>query len=165
MRVEEVIAEFELIKDAEVRRKAISVWEEALAERRLGAEVLEKTAFCADVSAEKVSLAAHIRGVARTAAHLAETYRDLYGLEIDGDALVAAALIHDVGKMDEAEDARLEHSLSSALRAHRAGLPTTTVHAIAFHSESCADKRACVEAELLHFADFAHYRPLLAAKS
>ena len=161
MRFDEVVPEVALIEDERIRRAVVKVWESALAEAGLDASALREMPFCADVPPGQVSLAAHISAVTRTAAHLADLYREVYGVSVERDALLAAALLHDVGKLDERRDPRLEHSLSGVLRANAAGLPTPTLHAIAFHSEAAAEKRRCVEAELLYFADFVHYRPLL----
>ena len=157
----DLVEELALIEDAGIRQKVAAVWDAALSEHNINAEELHKLPFCDEVPVGRVSLLTHLRAVARTAAHLADIYTDTYGVAVDKDALVAAALLHDVGKLDERKNALLEHSLSSVLRAAREGLPDKVLHAIAFHSESAAAKRRCAEAELLYFADFAHYRPLL----
>jgi len=160
----DLVPELNLIKSKEMREKVAAVWDAALTEHGLKADSLAEMPFCDDIPPDRVSLLTHLRAVASTAAHLAEAYSSRYGLCVDGDALVAAALLHDVGKLDERKNRLLEHSLSSALRAHKAGLPENVLHAIAFHSEATAAKRRSVEAELLYFADFVHYRPLLLEK-
>ncbi|MCX7703138.1 MAG: HD domain-containing protein [Planctomycetota bacterium] len=161
MKITELIKEFGLIEEEDLRERCISVWERALKEHRIKAEDLKKNSFCSDVPFDVVNLVAHIRAVAQTAAHLADTYEHLYGVKVKKDVLLAGALLHDVGKLDERENPLLEHSLSSVLRAKDAGIKEDVLHTIAFHSETSAAKRRSVEAELLYFADFVHYRPLL----
>jgi len=161
LRFADLVEELALIDNADIRRKVAAVWDTALSEHNIEAEELRKLPFCDEVPVKRASLLTHLRAVARTAAHIADLYEEAYGVAVDKDALVAAALLHDVGKLDERKEALLEHSLSSVLRAAKAGLPDKVLHAIAFHSESAAPKRRCTEAELLYFADFAHYRPLL----
>jgi len=162
--IAELIEEFDLIEDEELRRRCVSVWDRALSEHGLAPSALENMPFCSDVPSDVVSMASHIRAVARTAAHLADLFEELYGIRIERDVLVAAALLHDVGKLDEGKEPILEHSLSSVLRAKDAGVGDGVLHAIAFHSEAGASKRRSIEAELLYFADFVHYRPLLVGK-
>lgn len=152
-----------MIENEELRRKCVSVWKTALREHGLKEAALLKMGFAFGVSRKTVNLVNHIRAVAQTAAHLAEVYNKIYKIKVNRDTLLAGALLHDVGKLDEKKNPLLEHSLSSVLRAKDGGISEDVLHIIAFHSEATAGKRQSIEAELLYFADFAHYKPLLKA--
>jgi putative nucleotidyltransferase with HDIG domain len=94
----------------------------------------------------EVSTVEHVRGVARIARQTAELQRDFHGADPDVDVVLAAALLHDVGKCYEyvafVDDDRLldpspeyvsedvPHSLSGYALAHEVGCPLAVQRAI-----------------------------------
>ena len=95
---------------------------------------------------DEVSTVEHVHGVATIAVELAAQQRSLHGADPDLDAVLAAALLHDVGKCYEYteyvdEDLLLDpdptyagdvipHSLSSYALAHEVGCPISVQRAI-----------------------------------
>ena len=95
---------------------------------------------------DEVSTVEHVHGVATIAVELAAQQRTLHGADPDLDAVLAAALLHDVGKCYEytvyVDDGRLldpdptyagdviPHSLSSYALAHEVGCPISVQRAI-----------------------------------
>lgn len=94
---------------------------------------------------DEVTTVEHVAGVAEIAAAAAELQRELHGADPDIDVVVAAALLHDVGKCyeyvayadDDAvdpdptyADPAIPHSLSSYALAHEVGAPIAVQRAI-----------------------------------
>lgn len=74
-----------------------------------------------------------------------EKYYRRHGVPFDRDTVIAGALLHDIGKLTEAEyhqgalrhrpgSELMRHPLSGALIASKAGLPDPIIHLIAVHS-------------------------------
>ncbi|PSP46996.1 phosphohydrolase [Halobacteriales archaeon QH_6_66_25] len=117
----------------------------------------------------EVSNVEHVRGVTRIALDAARQQRDFHGADPDIDTIVAAALLHDVGKcyeyVDHVDDDILDdpdgtyaseevpHSLSGYALAHEVGCPLSVQRAIP-HFLGEVPKRT-LEAELLKSANSA----------
>ncbi|MHC1559168.1 HD domain-containing protein [Actinomycetospora sp. C-140] len=113
------------------------------------------------------TLAVHSRSVARIAAGMAETVRELHGVTVDRDATLAIALLHDVCKLHEFEPApeggcrfsttgRLyQHGFLGAHWMLEAGLDEELVHAVIAHTPHSSVVPRTQEAVLVHYADFA----------
>lgn len=90
----------------------------------------------------EVSTVEHIRGVTEIALASADRQREIHGADPDTDVLIAACLLHDVGKCYEYADPEddsademyvadvIPHSLSSYAIAHEVGCPIAVKRAI-----------------------------------
>jgi putative nucleotidyltransferase with HDIG domain len=168
-----VVPEFDLIEDKELREKALQVWAGELEKYGYGADDLEQMPFTTLIKDNPVSLAAHMRSLARQAAACVGLMGEDYGagLVIDRDVLIAAVLLHDIGKVGGTEKVEgkfkesmreklLHHSFSGAGILMAAGMPDEVVHAVALHSKDGEGRRQTPEAVLLHHIDFMNYEAL-----
>ena len=145
------------IKDAELREKVIKTW--VMAMERGGWKDLKGIPYTLVVETNR-EFTEHTRMVTKTAMGAAKARGDL-----DMDYVIAAALLHDVGKLLEftVKDGKvvksdygklIRHPVSGAILASEVGLPDEIVHAIVAHSkEGDAVKRTPL-AVLIHHCDF-----------
>jgi putative nucleotidyltransferase with HDIG domain len=116
----------------------------------------------------EVDTVEHVRGVARIAATSASEQQEFHGADPDLDVILAACLLHDVGKCYEYVDyvdedlvdpdpqyaaEEIPHSLSSYALAHEVGCPLAVQRAIP-HFLGEVPKRT-LEAELVKSANSA----------
>jgi putative nucleotidyltransferase with HDIG domain len=171
--VMEVIPEFALIEDGELRAKCLQVWAGELEKYGYSATDLASIPFTALVRDNPISLAAHMRSLAKQCSACADLMNEDYdgAISIDKDVLIAAALMHDVGKIGGMEkvggkftesrrEKLLHHSFSGVGILMSAGFPDDVVHAVALHSKDGEGRRKTAEAVLLHHLDFMNYEPL-----
>ena len=156
-RILEAFPEIMEIQDEELREKVIQVWDMAM--QRGGWDELRGIPYTLVIETDR-EFVDHTRMVTRTAIGAAKARGDL-----DMDMVIAAALLHDVGKLLEftVKDGKvvksdygrmIRHPVSGAILASEAGLPDEVVHAIIAHSkEGDAVKRTPL-AVLIHHADF-----------
>ena len=132
--------------------------------------------FTTLIEGNPVTLAVHMGTLAKQSAACADLINGDYGaeLKIDKDVLIAAALLHDIGKVGGMEKAGgeggrfvesrreklLHHSFSGVGILMAAGLPDEVVHAVAVHSKDGEGRRETPEAVLLHHIDFMNYEAL-----
>jgi putative nucleotidyltransferase with HDIG domain len=168
-----IVPEFGLIEDKELREKSLQVWASELEKYGYSAGDLEKMPFTTLIENNPVSLAVHMRSLARQCAACADMMKEDYGadIELDRDVLIAAALLHDIGKVGGTEkvgdgfrqssrEELLHHSFSGVGILMAAGLPDKLVHAVAVHSKDGEGRRRTPEAVLLHHVDFMNYEAL-----
>ncbi len=164
------IPEFEEIEDAELRRKALAVWEEALTGKGWDVDLLMRMPFTLLVKDVPISFIEHVRTVCQMCMRMEETLRLSYGdrVTINRDYLIAGALLADVGKIWEYDvvDGKLVMSRhGSYLRdpftgvglAFKHGLPDEVMHIIAVHSKEGDDFKRSPEAIIFHHADFTDF--------
>jgi putative nucleotidyltransferase with HDIG domain len=169
----DVIPEFGLIEDGELRAKCLQVWADELSKYGHGALDLENMPFTTLVPDNPVSLAAHMRSLAKQCSACADIMNADYNgaISVNKDVLVAGALLHDVGKIGGMEkvggkftesrrERLLHHSFSGVGILMSAGFPDEIVHAVALHSRDGEGRRKTAEAVLLHHLDFMNYEPL-----
>ncbi|UCF09716.1 MAG: HD domain-containing protein, partial [Candidatus Bipolaricaulota bacterium] len=102
-----LLPEIEWITDAELKEKVVATWEDGLERGGWTVADVDRMPF---TLAKKVSLtfAQHVRSVTRICAAVTDTFDDLYGgvdLKLDRDLILAGALLHDIGKLLEMEEA------------------------------------------------------------
>ena len=99
----ELIPELGLIKGQDLRKRVISVWDEAMEIGGWTINDLRQIPYTLLVKSVDVSFIEHVRTVCRLCIAmenvLQEAYGDRYG--IDKDILIAGALLADVGKLIE----------------------------------------------------------------
>lgn len=172
-----VVPEFALIEDEGLREKSLRVWASELAKHGFSASDLEQMPFTTLIADNPISLAAHMRSLAKQCAACADLINEDYNgaLAVDRDILIAAALLHDVGKiggmekvagrfLESRREKLLHHSFSGVGILMAADLPDEVVHAVALHSTDGDGRRATAEAVLLHHIDFMNYEPLTLRK-
>ncbi len=165
-----VVPEFELIADKELRNQALQVWADELDKYGYCAGDLGRMPFTTLIEDNPVTLAAHMGTLARQCAACADLINADYGAEfqLNRDVLIAAALLHDAGKVGGTEEIGgkfresgrerlLHHSFSGVGILMAAGLPDEVVHAVAVHSKDGEGRRETPEAVLLHHIDFMNY--------
>ena len=161
--VEVAFPELDEIDSDSLREQVIEAW--VLALERGGWRDIEDVPYAWNI--HEVSNVEHIRGVTRIALDAARQQRDFHGADPDIDTIVAAALLHDVGKcyeyVDHVDDDILDdpdgtyaseevpHSLSGYALAHEVGCPLSVQRAIP-HFLGEVPKRT-LEAELVKSAN------------
>jgi putative nucleotidyltransferase with HDIG domain len=163
--VEDAFPELDEIDSDSLREQVIEAW--VLALERGGWRDIEDVPYAWNI--HEVSNVEHVRGVTRIAVESAREQRDFHGADPDVDTVVAAALLHDVGKcyeyVDHVDDDLLDdpdetyaseeipHSLSGYALAHEVGCPLSVQRAIP-HFLGEVPKRT-LEAELVKSANSA----------
>ncbi len=174
-RLLELIPEFDLIKNAELREKCLGTWEAAMEESGWTPDTLNGMPFTLLINPCPVSFIGHVRAVTRTAIRSAEVFGEMYGdlLPVNMDLLIAGGLLHDIGKLLEYENRDdgmtvqtyegklLRHPFSGMQLAARFGLPPEVQHMIATHAGEGDRGKRTTEATILNHADFMNFHSLL----
>jgi putative nucleotidyltransferase with HDIG domain len=167
----ELIPEFDEIRDAELRAKVLAVWEEGMELGGWTAEALAEIPFTLLAEDVDVTFIEHVRTVCRLCIGTEQVLVDAYGerVQIDHDALVAGALLADVGKLMEyrreadgetvfAEMYRyLRHPFTGVALAYKHGIPESVLHIIATHSWEGDKFKRQPESIIFHHADFTDF--------
>jgi len=168
-----ILPEIEWIGDADLREKVIATWIDGL-ER--GGWTPEDVARMPFTLAKKVSasFAQHVRSVTRVCAAVSDIFDEIYGgvdLKLDRDMLLAGALLHDVGKLVEMEEANgafrktaagklVRHAFSGVALADAHDVPAAVQHIIGTHSKEGDPFKRIPESIICHFADFMNFDPI-----
>jgi putative nucleotidyltransferase with HDIG domain len=163
----ELIPEFNLIEDAELREKCIKTWKVAMQRGGWKAADLPKMAQSLQIRDAPTDFVEHTRAVTLICAGVTGVFETVYGErnQLDRDQLLAGALLHDVGKLLEytLEDgqtvlsdfgSKIRHPFSGVALALEHGLPTEVLHMIAAHAKEGDLMQRSKEAVVLHHADF-----------
>ena len=140
--VRDAFPELDLIESDDLREKVVEAWVRAL--QRGGWQDIADIPYAWNI--HDVSNVEHVRGVTKIAVESAAVQREFHGAEPDLDVVLAACLLHDVGKcyeyVDHVEDELVDpdrenyateeipHSLSGYALAHEVGCPITVQRAI-----------------------------------
>lgn len=140
--VREAFPELDRIESDDLRERVVEAW--ALGLDRGGWRRIEDIPYAWNI--HEVANVEHVRGVARIALAAADEQREFHGADPDEDVILAASLLHDVGKCYEypafVDDDRLDdpdptyvseevpHSLSGYALAHEVGCPLAVQRAI-----------------------------------
>ncbi len=165
--------EINQIRDRDLKRKVISVWEEAIEQGGWKMRDLKKIPFTLLIPDCKINLIEHTRAVTHTAVEAAKVILKFYGkkVTIDFDLLLAGAVLHDVGKLLEYvshggkitkgdRGKFLRHPFSGASLAYKQGLPDEVTHMIATHAREGDEGFRSVEAMIIHYADYINFESL-----
>lgn len=177
--VRESLPELERIKDAELREKVVDAWALALSQTEFKRiEDVPPEGNPGDWILQRGTQADHVRAVARMAVALADQLEDVFGsIGVNRDILMAAGLVHDVGKpyeMDPSNQKRwrtspaaagyppLRHPAYGAHIALTVGLPEAVVHCAGCHSLGSEGQFvvAGLENMLVQYADTCCWRVL-----
>lgn len=140
--VKQAFPELDYISSDDLRSKVIEAW--TLALDRGGWRDITDIPYAWNI--HEVTNVRHVRGVTRIARESAIEQQEFHGADPDLDVIVAATLLHDVGKcyeyVDFVEDEKLldpdpryateeiPHSLSGYALAHEVGCPLAVQRAI-----------------------------------
>jgi putative nucleotidyltransferase with HDIG domain len=165
--------EINQIKDEDLKKKVISVWEEAIKLGGWKGDDLEKIPFTLLIPDCKTNLVEHTRAVTHTALEVAKIILKFYALQvkINFDLLLAGGILHDVGKLLEYASLEgkitkskrgklLRHPFSGASLAYKYGLPDEVIHMIATHAKEGDGGYRSVEAMIIHYSDFINFESL-----
>ena len=162
--VRDAFPELDALSDEELREQVAEAW--VLGLDRGGWRDVHDVPYAWNI--HEVSNVEHTRGVTEIAVESAAVQRERHGADVDTDALVAACLLHDVGKtyeyVDHVDDdlidpdptytgAVIPHSLSGYALAHEVGCPLAVQRAIPHFIGEIPDRT--LEAELVASANAA----------
>ena len=164
--------ELEWIQDEELRGKVETTWVEAFALSPLTPEDLDRIPFTLLIPDCPASFMEHKRCVVHISRRAAEAMKEHLGkaLPIDMDAVIAGAILADVGKLLEYEkvdgkavqSARgksLRHPFTGVHLAMSCGVPDAVCHIVAAHATEGDLVKRSTEAFIVHHADFMSYLP------
>jgi len=166
-----------LIRSETTRSQTVATWVEAA---RLGGwesvDELRAMPFTLLTRTYGISIIEHTIAVTKGALALADAQAHAYAnmpYKVNRDRLIAGGLLHDVGKLLEAEkDGQggfrksakgmlARHPISGAILAAKCGLPDDIVNTIACHAKEGEGAPKVLETVLIHQADFATFDPLV----
>ena len=166
-RLLDLIPEFELIGDRELREKAVQVWEDAVADGGWTIEAIEKMPFSVHVENCNITFVEHVRTVCKMCVAVAQVLEESYGerTRLNMDNLVAGALLADVGKLIEYAEQdgqivqsergrQLRHPFVGVAMSHFRDIPTEVQHIIATHSKEGEMMVRSTESVIFHHAYF-----------
>ncbi len=173
----ELIPEFELIQDGELKEKVLRVWEKALKLRGMQPEDMLRMPFTLLIKPCPANFVEHTRGVVQVAYQSAQGLQKIYSerMPIHMDYLLAGALLHDVGKILEYiekdgefvkshEGKYVRHPFSGVGLAFDEGIPQEVLHIIAVHAGEGDGRWRSTEGIIVHHADFINFEPLHGGK-
>ncbi|KPL02919.1 MAG: hypothetical protein AMJ73_08025 [candidate division Zixibacteria bacterium SM1_73] len=165
--------EIDQIKDEDLKKKVICVWEEAITQGGWMVKDLDKIPFTLLIPDCKTNLIEHTRAVTHTAMEAAKVILKFYKeqVTIDLDLLLAGGILHDVGKLLEYAPVEgkitksrrgrlIRHPFSGASLAYKHGLPDEVIHMIATHAREGDGGFRSVEAVIIHYADYINFESL-----
>ena len=164
--------EIQWIKDAGLREQVTKTWEKALERSPLTPDDLNRIPFTLLVPNCPTNFMEHKRCVVHIARKAAESMTEFMGkaLSIDHDTVIAGAILADVGKLLEYENAEgktrqsrrgemLRHPFIGVALAMECGVPDSVCHIIAAHAAEGDLVKRTTEAYIVHHADFMAFLP------
>ncbi len=159
----DIFPQINQINDSELKRVVIESWSEYLDE--YGCEAIMKLPFSGFAS--DATLVDHISSVAEIAMNMADVFAKKLTVKINKDLLMAAVLLHDLGKAYEYEfvdgawrktdiGKKFMHGFWGTYRSLGNGASVELAHLIATHTPISPVHPQLVEGVILHYADLAH---------
>ena len=173
-RLLELMPEFEMIQDVDLKEKTIKVWEVAMERSGWTPDDLAHMPFTLLINPCPASFIEHVRAVTLTAYRTAGLFGEIYGdrVPIHVDYLLSGGLLHDIGKLLEYQNREdgvtvqtpfgtlMRHPFSGAALAYEFGLPAEVQHMIAAHAGEGDKIKRSPEATLINKADFMSFETL-----
>ncbi len=166
----DLIPEFNLIYDDDLRKRVLAVWSEAMEIGGWSIEDLGQMPYTLLVEDVDISFPKHVSVSCRLCLAiegvLTEEYGDRY--EIDHDTLVAGALLADVGKLIEIREVEgeyqwasmyqyLRHPFTGVGLCFKHDIPEAVMHIVATHSWEGDKFKRRPESIIFHHADFVDF--------
>lgn len=172
----EVFPEIGLIRDRELQKQVEAVCADALEIGGWTLDDLDRIPFTLLIPGTSISYRTHVRAVTRMADSVYREYEAMYEapFRLDYDALIAGALLHDVGKIVEytrgAQGETVKSELGKHLRhpfsgtglAMKHGVPAHICHIIAVHAGEGDGRYRSPEAVLVNKLDMLNFTSLRA---
>jgi len=168
----EIMPEFDLIKDKDLRIKTLKVWDAACKEGGWSYDDLEKIPFTLLIKDIEINIVMHTRSIVNCCIQSAKIMKETYGklFKINDDHLVSGALLHDIGKLleytkdnDKVKKSYngnlLRHPFSGVGICYKFDLPPEVIHIVAVHSKEGDTSKRTPEAIILHHMDFVNFEP------
>jgi hypothetical protein len=165
--IEELLPEVKTILDEDLRLKVIAVWNDALRQGGWTDGTLAAMPCSLFAAEAGVSFIEHVRTVCQLCIASHDIVVRNYGsrVRLDRDALVAGALLADVGKLIEYEcrDGKyqfserakhLRHPFSGVGLGWKHGVSEAALHVVATHSKEGDHVKRSAESIVFHHADF-----------
>jgi putative nucleotidyltransferase with HDIG domain len=173
-RLLELVPEFDMIEDPELREQTLRVWEAAMERSGWTPDGLLEMPFTLLINPCPANYLEHVRAVTLTAYQSAKLFGEIYGerVPINMDLLLAGGLLHDIGKLLEYKKVSdgltvqtdygelVRHPFSGAALAYEFGLPMEVQHMIAAHAGEGDKVKRSPEATLINKADFMSFETL-----
>ena len=170
----ELMPEFKLIENIELRQRCLHVWVMALEASGWEPRDLLRMPFTLLLDNIEANIIDHTRLVTKICIAAKDLVKSAYmnAVDINDDYMIASALLHDVGKLLEIGEAEhgkfvkttsgqlLRHPFSGAGLCYKEGIPEEVIHAVACHSKEGDGQRKTPEAVILHHADFIAFESL-----
>jgi len=171
--VKKLWPEIDWIENADLREQVTQTWIKALERSPLEAEDLAQIPFTLLVQNCPITFMEHKRCVVHIARESAKAMQVFMGraLPIDIDAVIAGAILADVGKLLEYElgpdrksrqserGEALRHPFTGVALALECGVPDSVCHIIAAHAAEGDLVKRTTEALIVHHADFMAFLP------
>jgi putative nucleotidyltransferase with HDIG domain len=171
--------EIQWIENVQLREQVTQTWIKALERSSLKPDDLNRIPFTLLVPNCPVTFMEHKRCVVHIARRSAESMSEFMGraLPIDKDAVIAGAILADVGKLLEYElgpDGKtrqsergeaLRHPFTGVALALECGVPDQVCHIIAAHAAEGDLVKRTTEAFIVHHADFMAFLPFKNARN
>jgi len=164
-----ILPEIDLIEDESLRNKVAKTWEDGLSRGGWTPGDIERMPFTL-AKVVDINFAQHVRSVSKISLSVYETFEEIYQgkLSLDRDVILAGALLHDVGKLLEMEEANgvfrkspegklVRHPFSGVALADANGIPAEVQHIIGTHSKEGDPYKRTPEAVVVHLADFMNF--------
>ena len=170
--VRQLWPELAWIENEKLREQVTNTWVRALELSPLEPEDLNRIPFTLLVPNCPTTFIEHKRCVVHIARKAAESMDEFMGraLPIDKDTVIAGAILADVGKLLEYENADgktrqsergelLRHPFTGVALAMECGVPDRVCHIIAAHAAEGDLVKLSTEAYIVHHADFMAFLP------
>lgn len=168
--ITDLIPEFLSIQDEKLRSSVLAVWEEALSIGGWDLKDLEKMPYTLLVENVEITFPQHVSVVCKLCIAMEDVLRSAYGdrYDIDRDALVAGALLADVGKLIEFKEVEgkyewasmyqfLRHPFTGVGLCFKHEIPEKVMHIVATHSWEGDKFKRRPESIIFHHADFTDF--------
>ncbi|HXY02548.1 MAG TPA: HDIG domain-containing protein [Terriglobales bacterium] len=171
--------EIQWIENQQLREQVTQTWIKAFERSPLKPDDLNRIPFTLLVPNCPITFMEHKRCVVHIARRSAEAMSEFMGraLPIDTDAVIAGAILADVGKLLEYEigpdgqtrqserGEALRHPFTGVALALECGVPDEVCHIIAAHAAEGDLVKRTTEAFIVHHADFMAFLPFKNAKN
>ena len=159
----DIFPEISRIQDEDLKQVVVSAWNEYLEQYGYDAIIaLPFSGFAADVT-----LVEHVSCVAEIAMSMADVFAARMNSKVNKDLLLAAVLLHDLGKAYEYEfvdgawrktdiGKKFMHGFWGTYRSLNNGASVDLAHLISTHTPISPVHTQLVEGVILHYADLAH---------
>ena len=164
-----LLPEINEIKNADLRKKVLLCWQEAIDFRNWKKEELLTIPFTLLAENPSIRFIEHVRTCCKMAIACDRILTDAYGdrkTPVNRDYLIAGSILADVGKLYEYAKTEkgkivksdygkhIRHPFSGVGLAFKHGLPSEVMHIIATHSKEGSDEKRSPESIIFHHVDF-----------